>query len=64
MTIEEIDETLDRVASTCSFSGGIRKRVCHVRRDATAELVKFFDLLHSSDAKWMIRLVLTGFASA
>lgn len=44
MTIEEIDETLDRVASTCSFSGGIRKRVYHVRGDATAELVKFFRL--------------------
>jgi len=38
MTIEEIDETLDRVASSCSFSSS--DVLGHVSVDATAELVK------------------------
>jgi DNA ligase-4 len=58
MTIEEIDDMLDGVASTCSFSSSeIRKRVDHVRVDATAELVKIFRRLHSSEAKWKLRLL-------
>ena len=41
MKIEEIEETLDRVASTCPLSSSeIRKTVGHVDVDATAELGK------------------------
>ena len=59
MTIEEVDRTLDRVASTCAYSSSeIRNKMGHVCVDATAELVKIFRRLHSSEAKWMIRLLL------
>jgi DNA ligase-4 len=61
VTLEELDETLDRIAATSSFSS------IHLRERMQAKysepiktqdtLARVFRRLHSSEAKWMIRLI-------
>ena len=44
VTLNEIDTALDRIAATSSFS--------------SLELSRIFRRLHSSEAKWMVRMLL------
>lgn len=62
MTVEDIDLSLDRIASGCRFSSiELREKVKNDDRAqlcAKDELSSIFRHIHSSEAKWLIRLVL------
>jgi DNA ligase 4 len=62
VTLEELDEILDRIVATSSFSSvDLRERVKvkYVEPIRTNdELSRIFQILNSSEAKWMVRMVL------
>jgi DNA ligase-4 len=58
LTLEEVDQTLDRMASLCSFSSSkLRESVKISYADAIDGLVRVFRRLPSMGVKWMIRLL-------
>ncbi|KAI0106469.1 hypothetical protein GGR51DRAFT_171296 [Nemania sp. FL0031] len=63
LTVEEIDETLGRIAATCRFSSPA-VRALHQpsnERDPNALLARVYTRLGSRDAKWFTRLVLKNY---
>ena len=57
--IEEIDHTLDCVASICEFSSpNIRSRFLYRQGEATTELTRLFRKIDSIQTKWLVRLIL------
>jgi DNA ligase 4 len=64
-TVEELDETLDRIAVTSSFSSvNLRKRIKerHAEPIRTDDALSgIFRLLNSSEAKWMVRMLLKDY---
>ncbi|KAI0427066.1 hypothetical protein F5Y09DRAFT_40648 [Xylaria sp. FL1042] len=63
LTIEEIDETLGRIAAACRFSSPA-VRALHQSsnvRDSNALLGSIYTRLGSRDAKWFTRLVLKNY---
>ncbi|KAI1131176.1 hypothetical protein F5Y10DRAFT_79048 [Nemania abortiva] len=63
LTVEEIDESLSRVASTCRFSSP-NVRALHKSstvQDPNTLLVRVYNRLGSRDAKWFTRLVLKNY---
>lgn len=59
ITIQDINDTLDRVAASCAFSspgcGGV---VRSGSTDSRSSLVRAFRGLRSTEAKWLVRLLL------
>lgn len=62
VTVEEIDEALNRVASRCRFSGP-RVRRQHTAVDVEAALGPLYRRLSSRDAKWLTRMILKSYVS-
>ncbi|KAI0122836.1 ATP dependent DNA ligase domain-containing protein [Xylariales sp. AK1849] len=63
VTVEEIDETLHRIAASCRFSSPA-VRACRGsggERTENHELAQFYCRLTARDAKWFTRLVLKNF---
>jgi len=59
LSVDEIERTLDRVASTCAFSSWeIKQDTNGAHVDPVEKLVSLFRRLRSLKAKWMIRLLL------
>ncbi len=60
MTVEDIDQTLDRIASRCRFSSvELREKNDDGAQMCTKdELSSIFRHIHSSEGKWLIQLVL------
>ncbi|KAI0977048.1 hypothetical protein F4678DRAFT_411633 [Xylaria arbuscula] len=63
LTVEEIDETLGRIAATCRFSSPAVRALHKTSnvRDLNALLGSIFTSLGSRDAKWFTRLVLKNY---
>ena len=60
MTVEEVERSLNHVASVCKFSSSsIRGRLLPRHGDAVAELV--FQKVESIQAKRLVRLILKDF---
>lgn len=58
-TVEEVDQTLDRVASTGTFSSpNLRNRIKEKSVDPSQELIGIFRRMLGLEVKWMIRLLL------
>ncbi|KAH7308931.1 hypothetical protein B0I35DRAFT_359966 [Stachybotrys elegans] len=61
VTLEELDDILDQIAASSSFSlASLRQRVKKKHGRSTRAnylLSRVFQVLHSSEAKWMIRLI-------
>jgi DNA ligase-4 len=58
ITIDEVDYTLDQIASTCAFSSPeIRQRRKGEPTEATAALTRIFRRADSLQTKWLIRLI-------
>ncbi len=64
-TVEELDETLDRIAATSSFSSVyLRERIKekHAEPIRTDDALSgIFRVLNSSEAKWMVRMLLKDY---
>jgi hypothetical protein len=64
LTVEEVDHTLDRLASTCVFSSRkLRESITIGYTGAFNELVRILRGLPSVGVKWMIRLLLKNLCS-
>ncbi|KAI3336148.1 hypothetical protein F4824DRAFT_462370 [Ustulina deusta] len=63
LTVEEIDETLGRVAAACRFSSPAVRALHQASsvRDTNALLASIYTRLGSRDAKWFTRLVLKNY---
>ncbi|KAI0525474.1 hypothetical protein F5B22DRAFT_343135 [Xylaria bambusicola] len=63
LTVEEIDETLGRVAAACRFSSPAVRALHQASnlRDLNALLADIYTRLGSRDAKWFTRLVLKNY---
>lgn len=63
ITVEEIDETLHRIAAACRFSSDAVRasRTEGTQRADVHELSHFYTRLTARDAKWFSRLVLKNF---
>ncbi|KAJ8126525.1 hypothetical protein O1611_g7111 [Lasiodiplodia mahajangana] len=63
LTVEEIDETLSRIAATCRFSSPAVRALHQTsnERDPNMLLAKLYARLGSRDAKWFTRLVLKNY---
>lgn len=57
VTVEEIDDALNRIASRCRFSGP-RVRRQHTAVDVDEALGSLYRRLSSRDAKWLTRMIL------
>lgn len=68
VTLEELDDALDQIAASSSFSSAsLRERVTtkHGRSIRADDLLsKVFRVLQSSEAKWMIRIILKNYSLA
>jgi DNA ligase-4 len=68
VALEELDEILDRIAATSSFSSiDLRERVKAkymepIRTNDALSII--FQRLNSSEAKWMVRMVLKTYSPA
>ncbi|KAK5356244.1 hypothetical protein LTS03_011709, partial [Exophiala xenobiotica] len=59
LTVDEVDHTLDRLASTCVFSSPkLRESITFGYKEVFDELVRVLRRLPSMGVKWMIRLLL------
>ena len=59
VTVEEVERSLNHVASACDFSSSpLRGQLVNRHGDATAELKRVFQRVDSIQAKWLIRLIL------
>ncbi|KAK5356180.1 hypothetical protein LTS03_011737, partial [Exophiala xenobiotica] len=59
LTVDEVDHTLDRLASTCVFSSPkLRESITFGYTEVFDELVRVLRRLPSMGVKWMIRLLL------
>jgi DNA ligase 4 len=57
--VEDVGGTLDRVASTCTFSShDLHGKFKEKSIDASQELICIFRQMHGLEVKWMIRLLL------
>lgn len=63
LTVEEIDETLGRVAAACRFSSPTVRSMYQTPsvRDSNTLLARIYTHLGSRDAKWFTRLVLKNY---
>ena len=58
-SVEGVDQTLDRVASTCAFSSpDLRNRIKEKPVNPSLELIGIFRQMCGLEVKWMIRLLL------
>ncbi|KAH7114600.1 hypothetical protein EDB81DRAFT_822200, partial [Dactylonectria macrodidyma] len=68
VTLEELDDVLDQIAASSSFSSAsLRERVItkHGRSIRADDLLsKVFRVLHSSETKWMIRIISKNYSPA
>ncbi|KAH7110966.1 hypothetical protein EDB81DRAFT_831394, partial [Dactylonectria macrodidyma] len=68
VTLEELDDVLDQIAASSSFSSAsLRERVTtkHDRSIRTDDLLsKVFRVLQSSETKWMIRIISKNYSPA
>ncbi|KAH7141583.1 hypothetical protein B0J13DRAFT_557075, partial [Dactylonectria estremocensis] len=68
VTLEELDDTLDQIAASSSFSSAsLRERVTtkHGRSICADDLLsKIFRALQSSETKWMIRIISKNYSPA
>ncbi|PKY03779.1 DNA ligase/mRNA capping enzyme, partial [Aspergillus campestris IBT 28561] len=62
ITVEEIDEALNRIASRCRFSGPSLRRRQRGAVDVEEALSPLYRRLASRDAKWLTRMILKSFA--
>jgi DNA ligase-4 len=66
VTLEELDKTLDRIAATSSFSSiELRERIqANYSEPIKTQdvLARVFRRLHSSEAKWMIRMIMKTYS--
>lgn len=60
VTIEEIDDALNKIASRCRFSGA-RVRRQHTAVDVEETLSPLYRRLSSRDAKWLTRMILKSY---
>lgn len=60
VTVEEIDNALNRIASRCKFSGPHVRRQ-HTAADVEAALAPLYRRLSSRDAKWLTRMILKSY---
>jgi DNA ligase-4 len=67
VTLDEINETLDRIAAKSSFSSnelGVKVGTKYAASIQTnVALSRIFRQLHSSEAKWIVRMVLKTYNS-
>ncbi|KAH8691873.1 hypothetical protein BGW36DRAFT_303446 [Talaromyces proteolyticus] len=65
VTLEEIDQTLDQIAGYSSFSSAHLSASINGKETRSAQkyqrLVSIFRRLHSSEAKWMVRMILKNY---
>ncbi len=66
IALEDLDDILDQTAATSPLSSaGLRERVrerCGRLRSADQLLSGVFQMLHSSEAKWMVRMLLKNYS--
>ncbi|PLB42238.1 ATP dependent DNA ligase domain protein [Aspergillus candidus] len=62
ITVEDIDEALNRIASRCRFSGPSVRRRQRGAVDVEEALSPMYRRLGSRDAKWLTRMILKSFA--
>lgn len=61
VTVEQVDDALDRIASRCRFSGP-EVREGPAAQDVDEELGPIFRNLQSRDAKWLTRMILKDYS--
>jgi len=66
VTLKELDEILDQIAATSPFSSMHLRRKIEAKRAQSIQphnaLLSLFRWLHSSEAKWMIRVLLKTYS--